>query len=205
MEHDPTPPPAVPSHAPPTLPTGSIAQKPPSWPKVLGILCCVFAGLGLIGRLFQIVGVLVMPHLPVDEWMKPPAHLMGILTALTIAGLLISAVHVALAVQLLRRRPSVLALTVAFLLIVVALFVPNILVQVEVQQAQMQAMQQQMAQQAQSGGSTPPPMMSQQFGAGIALASGVMGGIIAVAWPLFLLIWVWVPQNRAVVRSWGER
>lgn len=199
MEHDPAPPPAVPAHAPPTVPTGPLAIHRSSWPKVLGILCCVFAGIGVLGRLFQLVGVFAMQHLPIDEWMKPPAHLMGLLIVLALAGFLISAVHVALGVQLLRRRPSMLVLAIVFLGIVVLLHIPNSIVQWQMQQAQMQGMQQQMAQQSQGG--APPPMMPMQFGAGLGLAMGLIGGLIAIAWPTFLIVWLAWPSHRREIRD----
>lgn len=198
MEHDPASPPAVPAHAPPTVPTAPLAAHRSSWPKVLGILCCVFAGVGLLMRLFQTAGVFAMQHLPIDAWMKPPAHLTAALIALSIAGLLITVVHMALGVQLLRRRPSALALAIAFLVIVVLLHIPNSIVQWQVQQAQMQGMQQQMAQQSQGG--APPPAMP-VLGPGFGLAMGVIGGLFAIAWPTFLIVWLVLPGHRRELRD----
>lgn len=198
MEHDPAPPPASAAHAPPTLPTAPLAAHRSGWPKVLGILCCVFAGVGLLVRLAQTAGVIAMQYLPIDEWMKPPAHLTAVLIALSIAGLLITVNHIALGIQLLRRRPSAFALAISFLVIVVVLHIPSSIVQWQVQQAQMQGMQQQMAQQSQGG--APPPVMP-ALGSGFGVAMGLIGGLFAIAWPTFLLLWLILANHRRELRD----
>lgn len=191
-----------PPRVPPTMPTAPVPQHEKSWPKVLGILCCIFGGLGLMGRVFQVVGIVAMNHLPIDDWMKPPAHLSDWLLVLTIAGFSISILHVVLGVQLLRRRPSVKWLSIAFLVVVVALYVPGAFLQYEVQQAQTQAMQQHFAQQSQSGGGPPPSAASIQLGSSLGVAFGILGGVIAIAWPVFLIIWLFWPSNGKIVQSW---
>lgn len=184
------------------MPTAPVPQHESSWPKVLGILCCVFGGIGLIGRVFQVVGLVAMNHLPIDDWMKPPAHLAGWLMILTVAGFSISILHVALGVQFLRRRPSVKWMSIAFLLLVIVLYVPGAYLQYEVQQAQMQAMQQHFAQQPQGGGSPPPTAASIQMGSTFGVAFGILGGVFAIAWPLFLIIWLFWPSNSKIVETW---
>lgn len=191
MEHEPAPPPALP-------------PRETSWSKVLGILCIVFGGLGLLSRISQVAMTAMLRFLPIDEWMKPPGHLVVWMVAISTAGLSISLMDMILGIQLVRRRRGVRALAIALLVLVTVLIIPGLYLQHEVQQAQLVALEQHMAQQPQGSQSPPGAMMGFQMGLKMGPIASVLGGLFAIGWPVFLIVWLFVPTNRAVVDSWKD-
>lgn len=196
MEHEPHQTTESPPHTPPVHPTGSIQSPRSNWPTWLGVLMCVFGGIGLLQRFFGVVFMAVMPLVP-QSVLPPEMTVTGTLwlfgLVLSIVSLPLSAVHLTAGIQTLRRRPTARFWVVVFFVYAVVILPPGAIYQYI-------AMQQQMQQAAQQGGAQPGMAA---LGAGFGLVVGVLGAMVALAWPAFLLIWYSRATIREEVRSWS--
>ncbi len=180
---------------PPVRPTGQIDATRSNWPTWLGVLLCVFGGIGLLQRFFGVVFVAVMPLIPpnvLPPEMTVTGTLWGYGLVLSIVSLPLSAVHLTAGIQTLRRRPTARFWVVAFVIYAVVILPPGAIYQYI-------AMQHQMQQAAQQGNS---PQGMAALGAGFGLVVGVLGAMVALAWPAFLLIWYSRASIREEIRSW---
>ncbi|MFI4916679.1 MAG: hypothetical protein ACIAS6_09265 [Phycisphaerales bacterium JB060] len=183
---------------PPVHPTGQFPAVRSSWPTWLGVLLCVFGGIGLLQRFFGVMFMAAMPLVP--QSVLPPE--MTVTDTLWVFGLILSivslplsAVHLTAGIQTLRRRSSARFWVLAFVIYAVVILPPGAIYQYI-------AMQRQMQQAAQQGNS---PQAIAALGAGFGLVVGVLSAMVALAWPAFLLIWYSRASIREEVRSWSAR
>lgn len=186
---NPSPPPA---QAPPTRPTAELQGHRSSWPGVLGVLLCVFGGIGLLQRIFG-VGFMALMHtlpLPPEAKMDGMAYVYGLI--LSVVGLPLAIVHLTAGIQTLRRKPSARTWVVVFFAYAVLLAIPAAVYQYF-------AMQQQMQQAAQQSGQ---PAMA-VVGSGFGLVMAIVGMLVSLLWPTFLLIWYSRPSIREEMSTWS--
>lgn len=185
-----------PASAPPVRQLGPIAAAPSTWATWLGVLLCVFGGIGLLQRFFGVVFMAAMPAVP-PSVLPPEMTVTGTLwvfgLVLSIVSLPLSAVHLTAGIQTLRRRPTARFWVVAFFIYAVVILPPGAIYQYI-------AMQHQMQQAAQQGGS---PQGMAALGAGMGMVFAVLGVLVALAWPTFLLVWYSRATIRQEVRSWS--
>ncbi|MEO1008753.1 MAG: hypothetical protein AAFX79_09305 [Planctomycetota bacterium] len=154
------------------------------WPTVIGVLCCVFGGLALLGNL---CGLIAMPIASQMPGMPPQGGIAWWLQMVAaVAKIPVSILHLAAGVQLLSRKPSGVRLAVIFAWYAIAMNIIGAAVQVLSTQAALQ----QQGQQVPLG-----------FNAGFMVA----GTAIACIWPAFLLFWLRRERIRIDVLAWrGE-
>ncbi|MFI4882091.1 MAG: hypothetical protein ACIAQU_05855 [Phycisphaerales bacterium JB064] len=179
--------------APPIAP-GEIDSKPPAWPGIIGILICVFAGLGLIQRIFGVGMAIAMPFIPLPPEMKMPDSLWMWTLIITAVGFPVSVLHLIAGIQTLRRKPSARLWVILFFVYVLIMIAPNAVLQYMTFQHQANVASQQ--------GNSPAGMsqMMQAFGS----AAMVIGIAISLAWPTFLVIWYSRSSVREHMASWAK-
>lgn len=183
-------PPAVPAAAPPTQPTGAVPGHRSSWPGVIGTLLCVFGGIGLLQRVFGVGFMALMPFLPLPPEAKitGTAYVLGLV--LSVVGLPLSAVHLTAGIQTLRRKQSARKWVVIFFAYAILLAIPG-------GAYQYFNMQQQMQQAGQQGG------MPAGLGSGFSMGMAVIGVVISLLWPTFLVIWYSRAKIREEMQGWA--
>jgi len=191
--HEPPNAPDAPQQAPPTLPTGDISEARSKWPNIIGTLICVFAGIGILQRVFGTIAVATIHFLPLPPEAQLPGDIWLFTLILSVVGLPISFIHLMAGIQTLRRKPSARLWVVVFFLYVLVLLVPSVILQHLTMQHQANVATQQ--------GGTPPGFT------GIMQALGpVFLGLTVVfsmAWPTFLLIWFSRRSIRDEITAWG--
>ena len=186
---------------PPMVPTAAIEAPDSKWPNIIGTLICVFAGLGILQRVFSTVFMAIAPALPLPQGTMPSGSLWTWGLALLIIGIPISFIHLWAGVQTIRRRPSARLWVIVFFVYVLLLVGPNTVFQYQSSMHQMQQMQQ-MQSSGQQG--APPPGFAAVMQS-VTVASTVAGVLFTLAWPTFLLIWYLRPSIRSEMAAWGSR
>ncbi len=185
--------PDVPPHAPPTRPTAPVPAARSTWPMVIGVLMCVFGGVGLLQRVLGVVFTALMPVLPLPPEMTITGTLWTFTVVLSIIGLPLSVVHLMAGIQTIRRKPSARRWVVIFFAYAVVLLPPSAVLQYMSTQHQMQ-------QASQQGGSSPGMAA---FGQGFALIIAILTVVVALLWPTFLLVWYSRATIREEIASWA--
>ena len=181
--------------APPIRPTGEIGGARSSWPNVLGTLICIFAGLGILYRLMGLIGIAIMSMVPLPPEAQMPSNVLWWTVVLSVVGLPVSCLHLLAGIQTLRRRPGARLWVVLFFLYVLALVVPNAILQHMSMQHQMQVTSQQ--------GGAPPGLT--QFMQALGPVLIVVTALWSMAWPTFLLIWYSRRRIREEMAGWAAR
>lgn len=191
-EHPDAKPPAPP-HTPPTIPTGEIGGHRSTWPGVIGTLLCVFAGLGILQRIFSVIFTAIMPQLPLPPEAQLPQNLWLFSLAVAIIGLPLSFIHLMAGIQTLRRKPSARRWVIIFFVYVLVTLPLGLILQYMSIQHQMNVSQQQGGVPAGMGG----------FMRGFGVFSMFVGAAIALAWPTFLIIWYSRESIRREMAGWA--
>lgn len=165
--------------APPVIPGELDHSEPPGWPKVVGIVSLVYAGLGLVctgcGMLSPVVMAAFMP----EDMEVPPAMTPGpMMWLLMIVGVLMIGVLIAAGIMTLSRRAAGRGLHLAW----AGVSIPMSFVGLALQLAQ----QQEIAEWAKAHPDSP---FAQGQGSPMALIGPAIGLLIGLAWPSFCLIW----------------
>ena len=185
--------PDTPQSAPPIVPTGEIGKARSSWPGIIGTLICVFAGLGILQRVFGTIAAATIHLLPLPPEAQLPPGLWLFTLIVSIVGLPISFIHLIAGIQTIRRKPSARLWVIAFFVYVLVMLVPGVILQHMTMQHQ--------ATVASQHGSAPPGY------AGLMQAMGpvVLGITIVftIAWPTFVLLWFSRRSIREELASWG--
>lgn len=214
MSQTPTPIPPFPA-APPTVPGMlSVPDRPAAWPSVVGVLCMVFGGLGVLGGVWGAASniMMLLGTMPVQPMGGGPTNIDLLPTFRTMAPLVIGgeALKVVLSVALILvgvaihkrkpiARPAAVWWSIAKIVLSIAVAAVTAWVQYEIMSEVIDAMSQD------------PNVPAQMKG----VMSGVMAGAIGmavlfgIAWggalPIFLLIWFTRARVRAEVQRWAER
>lgn len=184
----------------------------PGWPKVVGILSLVF---GILGVTCGVAGVAMMPlmsgfmegAMSANAGDTPPPPLMPEVTAVGYVsygfGVLVNVLLIAAGAALLGRKPAGRTLHLAYGLLGVLAAFAGIFVQWQMQNEQAARMEAWLAEY----GSTEfgQQMQAQQAMSGVSNMIGLaIGMVIALAWPLFCMIWFGVVKTRPEQMT-GER
>lgn len=184
---------------PPVPPTEVVYEQPQStWPTVIGIICIVFGGFGILGGLWGAVVPFLMST--VASMMPDPAGTMDAsfaavtrYRAITIPVSVISAVVAALllvgGIQLLRRRFAARRVLLIWAIIKIFLVVAAVMVNIPMQRAQLEAQQAQ--------GMPAMPMMNL-----IGPITAACGVVFGWALPIFILIWLMRRPIRDEIEAW---
>ncbi len=172
-----------------------------SWPGVVGVICIVFGGLGILGGVWGIIAPLF------NEWLAslmPPeqqatmeaaAKVNPYPVATSLFMLAIAALLLAGGIGLVRRRGGAIGLLRAWAAIKIVWVIVGTFVGLHMTHALMEEMQNQM-------GSGPAPGME-----AIMTASLVFGVVVGILWgcalPVFVLIWFSRRKIRNEVASWA--
>jgi len=205
---------AIPS-APPTQPYFPQTTRPSNWPVVIGVICIVFGGLGLLTYGLAAFGNLIMPPLAnlsekeprFSAMFKGMAEWSEWLIALSLGAAALSVSLLVGGIALLSRKRWAITLLVCWA-IARTLFVPvHTVINYNAQKVQMAAMtkmiQEDMAKQRQPGQPAFPVAAFDtffQFGVVIALIFGVLWGW---ALPVIILIWFARRKIRQETASWA--
>ena len=169
----------------PAQPGPPSRPRPPAWPKAIGIISIVSAGIGL---LCTPVVLAMQKAGPVRKAMKCFPSWYVTYSALSgIIGIAIAAVLLAAGIQTLRRRPSGSGLHITYAIVDILLSVAGIIVFV---------------------GWVIPQMDLSVFGpkqAGVigGLVGGLIGMVAGMAYPMFLLVWFSRAKIRQQIRQWS--
>jgi len=167
-------------------------QQESSWPKVVGVISIVLAGLGLTGRLVGAFGNAIASRLRTMRWggAMQPANLpdwwatwqiAGVLLGVLLQGLLLIA-----GVLLLKRQAAARALHLAYAPLAIVLAVAGMAITYPVMRSAFE----------QTG-------LQQMPAIGPAIVASVIGGMIfSLAYPVFLLVWFLRGRIADEVRSW---
>ncbi len=194
--------PHEPRFAPPLAPTANPAPaEPASWPKVLGVICIVFGGLGMLGGVWGIMSPLF------NEWLAalmPPeqqatmeaaAKVNPHPVATSLFMLAIAALLLAGGIGLVRRRGGAIGLLKAWAVIKILWVIVGTFLGLHASPELMEGVQKQM-------GSSPAPGMEAIMWASVVF--GIVAGILWVcALPVFVLIWFGRRKIRNEVASWA--
>jgi hypothetical protein len=172
---------------------GAIAARSSTWPNVIGTLICVFAGIGILQRVFGTIVVAFMPAFPLPQNAQLPHGLWVFTLALSVVSLPISFVHLAAGVQTLRRKASARRWVVILFVYVVVMLPPAIALQYW-------SMQHQMSVASQQGGA-PPGFAA--WGTGFAVGAAIAGALFTLVWPTFLLVWYSRSSIREELADWA--
>ena len=161
-------------------------QPRPAWPVVIGVISIVWASLGLICTPVSLAVNFVAPmrHRPLEffpHWYRlfliPSA-----LVAIGMAVLLLAA-----GVQAIRRRPAGATLHLIYAVLGMVITVLSTVVNISL-----------------LAGLHLPGHVGQKSITGVVAVGSVFGGALALAYPVFLLIWFARPTIRHEVRQWGR-
>jgi len=173
------PPPAAPGPAPSMYPPGPAEpDKTPAWAIAIGVISIIYASLGLICTPVSLVSSRAMPSPPGFEEMLPP----WFETYSIVAGLVGMGVAVILLVAgigLVRRRGGAVSLHVVYGLIAVLMGIVGMFVTFA----------------AFDFSRLEGPAKAGAIG-------GVAGGIIGLAYPIFVLIWFSRAKIRQQAAGW---
>ena len=193
--HQPPPVPEDVTRTPPVLdPPAPRSTERSSWPGVIGTLICVFAGLGILQRVFGTIFAAITPWLPLPPEVQLPHDLWLFTLVVSIIGLPVSFIHLMAGIQTLRRKPSARRWVIILFVYVLVTLPPWLILQYMSFQHQMSVSQQQGGVPAGMGG------FMQGFGA----FSMFMGAAFALGWPIFLLIWYSRDSIREEMAAWGS-
>jgi len=163
--------------APPTAP-GSLQPIRPGWPRVLGILAIVFASIGLVATIVQVIA---MPFAAKTSGVSLNAF--G--WALTILWIPITAMHLLAGILTVRFRGSGPALLILWAWINIAgTLLASVLMFTKA---------------TTTGTPVPPPTPLPEW---FPIASAMFGMVISLIWPVFLLVYLNRPSRKAVWKSW---
>ncbi|MBN1513150.1 MAG: hypothetical protein JXB13_14135 [Phycisphaerae bacterium] len=188
--------------APPLTPTAYPAPaQPTSWPKVLGIICIVFGGLGILGGVWGILSPVF------NEWLAslmPPqqqaameeaAKVNPYPVATSLFMLAIAALLLAGGIGLVRCHGHAIGLLRGWAVIKIFWVIVGTFVGLHMTRELMEEMQKQT-------GSGPVPGME-----AIMTAGFVFGVVVGILWgcalPVFVLIWFSRRKIRNEVASWA--
>jgi len=174
-------------------PPGGYYAPPPrsAWPKVVGVIsivlgclctCVSLGGMAMKGMQFASPGM-AQPQVNLPPWMEVWSIIQ------TILSLILSALLVTGGILLLKRRPVSRPLHLIYALGDIVISVFGLLVSVPVLR--------QVFAQTNTGAAPKGAMVA------VGIISGVVGATIALAWPVFLLIWFCRRKIVREVRSWG--
>lgn len=187
-------------HTPPVDP-GDLDLPPEEakWPRVVGIVSICWASLGIVcGGCAPIAGVFAMSMIPADMRSEFPPNMAGTpaMWVVVVVGLFNTALLLAAGIVTMRRRPLGGMLHLAYGAAAVVIFVISMVLQF-----QHQDMLAQWA--AQNPGTAFAKQMSnpgQKVGTVIGM---VFGGILGLAYPIFVVVWFGVIKRRP--ETWGSR
>ena len=196
----PPPMPPGPPGIPPTQPGAYIPpEQPSSWPKVIGIICVVLGGLGILGAASSALGPAISNFfasmMPDDQanvmevtkeyqpWTMIIALLQGILAVLLLAG----------GIGLLQRRRWGIAVSMVWAVLRMLLVVASAILSYDVVIKTIEAMSQQ------SGA----PALSDEFAEVVAIVGAVFTLLWGWALPVFLLIWFTRGRIKAETAAWA--
>lgn len=214
MSQTPAPIPPFPA-APPTAPGMlSVPNRPAAWPSVVGVICIVFGGLGVLGGLWGAASniMMLLGTMPVQPMGGGPTNIDLLPTFRTMAPMVITgeALKVVLSVALILvgvamhkrnpiARPAAVWWSIAKIVLSIAVAAVTAWVQYEIMTEVMNAMSQD------------PNVPAQMKGVMTGVMAGAIGMAVlfGIAWggalPIFLLIWFSRAKVRAEVQRWIDR
>jgi len=161
---------------------------PPKWPKVIGVISIVLAGLGLVCGGFSAVGALMLPKImegPLDGDPLPPTMQFGMIDyAVMGIGTILTVVLLFAGIMLVGRRPVARPMHLVYAVCSMPLTLINMVRQFDKQGA--------MAQWAQDYPDNPIAQGVNQGGQGQAIgeAVGLVIGLgLGLGIPLFYFVW----------------
>jgi len=169
--------------APPTQASPVFSTEPPSkWPVVVGVIAIVLSALGLFGGVCGLAMLSLakpfmqkMPNMPADVMEITPA-----LIGMTAVNLGLSVILLAVGIGLLKRRAWSVRLGKVWAVVNIIAVIVNIIVAPRMATAQ-------------SGN------QAEAVGASVGM---FCGAIFSLAFPVFLLIWLFRARIKQEVASW---
>jgi len=157
-------------------------EEPPAWPKVIGIISIVWAGLGLACGMCGFGWILYLPTFskqmeaqmgPMPPTMTPSVAQMGLM----VVGILWAFMLLSAGIATVRRKASGRTLHLAYAIGAILLTLPSLGLQVKQQMDT-----------ADWASKNPDSKWAQQSKAG-PIAGLAVGSVMGFAWPVFCLIW----------------
>jgi hypothetical protein len=176
----PPPPPPAPPPPPPPYP-----QRPPSWPKVIGIISIVFAGLGLICTPIGLATREAAGPAGAEAMEGAPPWYATYQTASALAGIVVAAILLVAGILLCKRRPAGRTMHITYAILNIVVAVGNVIAAASA------------VGQMDSGPAGAAPFK------GVFIGGIVIGLVIGLAYPIFILVWFTRPKVRDEVAAWA--
>jgi hypothetical protein len=179
------PPPAYPpTPPPPPPPPPPYPQRPSSWPKVIGIISIVLAGLGLICTPIGLATRQAAGPAGAEAMAGAPAWYATYQVVSALAGIVVAALLLVAGILLCKRRPAGRTMHIAYAILNIVVAVGNVIAAVT----------------AASNIDTGPNEAA--LFVPVLIGGMVVGLVIGLAYPVFLLVWFTRTKVRDEVAAW---